>query len=307
MCTHASFLQEVAVSGDLAAAQAASTSAEPHSDGSSNSTASHQDLWDSQSPRRTQQKSPFSAQHAPSSFADGGTESGYLKGAAPRTPMSPQPSKPPRPALTRQLSKSAPSSPHCLPNASLHAPEAYASSPTCDANGHADSHASGYANSHASSYANGHTNHGSETLGSIRIPGRGGQVGLSNQVSGSLGGSVGGSDGGLNGLSPPDGYMADSELASSRHRLQHSSVSFNSSGEHFNSHAHMLKALLCVCVCVCEPIKEMLIVPMPFWEPKELVWNPNGLMWDPSAQHSASASNVCAMFVSSCTKTSVAC
>lgn len=228
-------LQEVAVSGDLAAAQAANSSADPHSDGSSSSSASHQDLWDSQSPAHTHaQKSPFSAHHALRSVGDGNTEF-PLKGAAPRTPMSPQPSRPPQPALTRQLSKSAPSSPHHLLNGPLHAPEAHASSPASDANSQANGYANGHANGHASGYANGHTNDGSEPLGSIRIPGRGGQMGLSNQAAGSVAGSVGGSEGGLNGLSPPDGYMADSELASSRHRLQHSSVSFNSSGEGSNS------------------------------------------------------------------------
>ena len=192
-------LQEVAVSGDLAAAQAATKQqkAQPPSDCSTTSSTARPDSLD-----------PAVGHQDDSTSATLGQQGDRWGSTRPRTPMSPQPDRPPRPALTRQLSKSAPASPKAFPNVSFQTPKGSGSA--------------------AKSGNDQSTGHESAVRGSIHIPGRslGGESGTEG-----VGSVDGGSERGLEGVSPPDGYMADSEHNSWRHRLHHSSVSFNDSGE----------------------------------------------------------------------------
>lgn len=191
------------------------------------------------------QQSPFSAHRKSGSSVDPCTEPPadppsdssvgrsphQLQGAIPRGPLSPQPSRPAQPALTRQFSKSAPSSPqdrHAVSfNPSRHPSDSFPDTPP-ESTAHTlipSQHAKG---------------EDARKDGAMQIPGRAGQHGmqgsqltgasLEGPVGGSLGGSERGSLGPLHGVSPPDGYMADSELAASSHRLHHSSVSFSDSG-----------------------------------------------------------------------------
>lgn len=208
--THLCCLQEAAIAGDLAAAQASHLS-EPALDtsSSSSSTNSHESL---DSPPETQTQtlqSPWSAHHA-----SGSAECAHqLRGGARRTPMSPQPSRPPPLALTRQLSQSAPSSPHRLPP-----------SPSGNPSG-TPSDAPNVANT------KGPISTDDAVPGGIQIPTRAGQQGWGDQLThASAGGSEGGLLGPLNGVSLPDGYMADTEVAAARHRLHHPSISFTDSG-----------------------------------------------------------------------------
>ncbi|KAL3140747.1 hypothetical protein ABBQ32_005301 [Trebouxia sp. C0010 RCD-2024] len=207
---HSHFGQEAAIAGDLAAAQASHLS-EPALDtsSSSSSTNSHESL---DSPPETQTQtlqSPWSAHHA-----SGSAECAHqLRGGARRTPMSPQPSRPPPLALTRQLSQSAPSSPHRLPP-----------SPSGNPSG-TPSDAPNVANT------KGPISTDDAVPGGIQIPTRAGQQGWGDQLThASAGGSEGGLLGPLNGVSLPDGYMADTEVAAARHRLHHPSISFTDSG-----------------------------------------------------------------------------
>ena len=195
-------LQETAVAGDLAAAQAAQNQEELQSDGSSSSSLSFHDSPDSQSVSHAQQESPFSAHQAESPVGIDPSWA-HLRLAGPKTPLSPQPSRPSRPLLTRQLSKSAPSSPQHPSHNSA-----------CSTSGNFKP-----ASSDARDVTQGRT-------ANIDVPGRAAQEGTDDLAGGSAEGSLGP----LDGVSYPDGYMADNELASSRHRLHHSSVSFSNSG-----------------------------------------------------------------------------
>lgn len=179
---------------------------------SSSSTNSHASL-DSPAETQTQHSPLYSGDHA-----SGPGENAQLRGGVTlRTPMSPQPSRPPPLALTRQLSKSAPSSPQRLLTTPSGKPPEDPSAPA-------------QALSSAEATRGGISKDGA-VHGSIQIPNRTGQQGWGAQLQGtSRGGSEGGSLGPLNGVSPPDGYMADTELAAARHRLHHSSLSFSDSG-----------------------------------------------------------------------------
>ena len=205
-------LQEVAVGGDLAAAQAASKHAEahPHSDSSSNSST---DLPDPSGSAGSHENGLTSAH----SGHQGGLTSANLLGTSrPKTPMSPQPDRHPHPVLTRRFSKSAPNSPKSSSNISFQATQDSTSKVTT-----ADAHAQQQPAERRA------------LPGSILIPGR--ALGSVKEGSGSV---IAGSEGGVEGISPPDGYMADSEHSWSRHRLQSSSVSFNDSG--MTNHHDML-------------------------------------------------------------------
>ena len=125
--------------------------------------------------------------------------------------MSPQPARARPLALTRQLSKSAPSSPQHLP-----------ASPSDNPPGTPADKPYGVENARG---VNGRDN---VVPGGIQIPNRAGQQGWGGPMT--HGGSEGGSLGPLNGVSLPDGYMADTEVAAARHRLHHSSISFTESG-----------------------------------------------------------------------------
>ena len=179
--------------GDLAAAKAASKRAQTHahSDSSSDGSASGAEPSDGAGSQQD---------HAPSSQLWGGSH--------PRTPMSPQPDRTPRPILSRQLSKSAPNSPRAVPNVSFQT--THGNSPFAKAADEQTHRQNGEAGA---------------VPGSMQIPSKA----LGTVREGSSGAS-GGLEGGVEGVSPPDGYMADSEHSLSRHRLHHSSVSFNDSG-----------------------------------------------------------------------------
>ena len=179
--------------GDLAAAKAADAKAQMHaqSDSSSNSGSSVAEPSDGAGSQQD---------HAPSSQIWGGSR--------PRTPMSPQPDRNPRPILSRQPSKSAPNSPRAVPNVSFQTTQNR--SPFSKA---------------ADEQTHRQTGEAGAVPGSMQIPGKA----LGTVREGSSGAS-GGLEGGVEGVSPPDGYMADSEHSLSRHRLHHSSVSFNDSG-----------------------------------------------------------------------------
>ncbi len=190
--------------GDLAAAQAASKHAEahPHSDSSSNSSTDQPDPSGSAGSHENGQTSAHSR-------CQGGLTSANLFGTSrPKTPMSPQPDRPPHPVLTRQLSKSAPNSPKSFCNISLQATQDSTSKATT-----------------ADAQVQRQTAERRALPGSILIPGR-----ALGSVKEGLGGVNAESEGGVEGVSPPDGYMADSEHSWSRHRLHNSSVSFNDSG-----------------------------------------------------------------------------
>ena len=197
-------LQEMAVGGDLAAAQAATKHAEshPHSDSSSNSNTDQPD------PSASAGRHENGLTSAHSGHQGGLTSANLLGISRPKTPMSPQPGRHPHPVLTRQVSKSAPNSPKSSSNISFQGTQDSTSKATT-----ADAHMQGQ------------TAERRALPGSILIPGR--ALGSVKEGSGSVNA---GSEGGIKGVSPPDGYMADSEHSWSRHRLQSSSVSFNDSG-----------------------------------------------------------------------------
>ena len=197
-------LQEVAVGGDLAAAQAATKHAEAHpdSDSSSNSSTDQPDQSVSAGSHENGLISADSARQG------GLTSANFLGTSRPKTPMSPQPARHPHPVLTRQFSKSAPNSPKSSSNISFQATQ--------------DSTSKGTTADADSQQQPGERR---ALPGSILIPGR--ALGSVREGSGSVNA---GSEGGVEGVSPPDGCMADSEHSWSRHRLQSSSVSFNDSG-----------------------------------------------------------------------------
>lgn len=208
--------QEAAVGGDLAAAQAAHLS--PGSLHSGSCTPhSHHDSRDSQ-------QNPFLAHHTsdPSADPPANPFARQLCGNPPRTPLSPQPSRPPQPVLTRQFSKSAPSSPRHHPAVSFAPPQHPSDTPP-------DTPPDSIAQVLCNPTENATDAH---QEGAMQIPSRSRQQGVqgSQQTGAPMGGSEGGSLGPLHGVSPPDGYMADSELAASRHRLHHSSISLSDSG-----------------------------------------------------------------------------
>ena len=198
-------LQEVAVGGDLAAAQAATKHADahPHSDSSSSNSST-----DQPDPSASAGSHENGLTSAHSGHQGGLTSVNLLGTSRPKTPMSPQPARHPHPVLTRQLSKSAPNSPKSVSNISFQGTQDSISKATT-----ADAHTQGQIAERRA------------LPGSILIPGR--ALGSVKEGSGSVNA---GSEGGVEGVSPPDGYMADSEHSWSRHRLQTSSVSFNDSG-----------------------------------------------------------------------------
>ncbi|KAL0028584.1 hypothetical protein WJX79_003521 [Trebouxia sp. C0005] len=201
---HSHYGQEVAVGGDLAAAQAASKQAEAHpqSDSGSNSSVDQPD------PSGSAGRHENGLTSAHIGCQGGLTSANHLGTSHPRTPMSPQPARHPHPVLTRQLSKSAPNSPRSFSKLSLPATQDITSKATT-----------------ADAQAQRTTAERRDLPGSILIPGR--ALGSVQVGSGSMNA---GSEGVVEGVSPPDGYMADSEHSWSRHRLQSSSVSFNDSG-----------------------------------------------------------------------------
>ena len=213
-----------------------------HSSSSSSGCSSYSRHDSLESPHIPESRqSPFSAHHALDPSVDPHTEPladpsvgpslHQLWGLVPRTPLSPQPSRPVQPALTRQFSKSAPSSPRHHPAVSFAPPRHPSDSPPG-----IPSESIAQANK-STEDAKGED---ASEAGAMRIPDRAGQQAMQSSLlngaslEGPLGGSFGGSDGGslgpLHGISPPDGYMADSELAASRRCLHHSSVSFSDSG-----------------------------------------------------------------------------
>ncbi|DBB18003.1 TPA: hypothetical protein ACH3X3_003000 [Trebouxia sp. C0006] len=202
---HSHYGQEVAVGGDLAAAQAATKHADahPHSDSSSSNSST-----DQPDPSASAGSHENGLTSAHSGHQGGLTSVNLLGTSRPKTPMSPQPARHPHPVLTRQLSKSAPNSPKSVSNISFQGTQDSISKATT-----ADAHTQGQIAERRA------------LPGSILIPGR--ALGSVKEGSGSVNA---GSEGGVEGVSPPDGYMADSEHSWSRHRLQTSSVSFNDSG-----------------------------------------------------------------------------
>ena len=210
--------QEAAIGGDLAAAQAAHlSSGSLHS--SSCSPQRHRDSRDSQ-------PNSFLDHHASDPPADpfGHPCAHQPCGDTPGTPLSPQPSRTPQPVLTRQFSKSAPSSPQRHHPVSFGPPKHPSDTPYDTP---PDSLAQPPCNP-AENATVGGANQGS----AVQVPSRARQQGVqgSQQTGALAGGSEGGSLGPLHGVSPPDGYMADSELAASRHCMHHSSVSLSDSG-----------------------------------------------------------------------------
>lgn len=190
--------------GDLAATQAATKHADahPHSDSSSNSST------DQPHPSASAGSHENGLTSADTARQGGLTSANLLGTSRPKTPMSPQPVRHSHPVLTRQLSKSAPNSPKASANLSFQGTQDSTSKAT-----------------ESDAQAQQQTAARRALPGSILIPGR--ALGSVKEGSGSVNA---GSEGGIEGVSPPDGYMADSEHSWSRHRLQSSSVSFNDSG-----------------------------------------------------------------------------
>ena len=188
--------------GDLAAAQAASNQSPMHlGSGSSSSSGFSLDRSDSQEEVSGSNPGYIAAEIPATSASQGETPHPWSANHV-RAPLSPQPDRPNPLGLNRLLSKSGPTSPTQQPSKVWFLP----SSPSQESSTTATAV---------------HFRDDSSISGSVQIPGRSNHA-TTEGLEG-LGERLGE---GLEGASPPDGYLADSEQPAARHRLQHSLASF---------------------------------------------------------------------------------